>query len=725
MTGLADPALKAAYQPLDKRRRESVQTVVEGVGVPVAVGLAGALLLGVSAIPGIRSGHIALLTLLVMVLVSVLSKSAFNSYRLTLERTLAGLQVPSERISLEDKSSLAAVLSLLGSSDGRRVRLSLDILEQAGGTNYRERLPALLDHPDPGIRREAIHRIEAEGIAVALPAIRRLLDSEWDISVKASGLRAICSLDHSVGEEMIIWLDDGRPEIRMAVLAGLIRSRGLDGALVAWHELGRLLESDAAEDRLFLAQLVGEVGSAGFTLPLDGLLRDPDPTIRRAALVAASQVAAPRLLGAVLDCMEDRQVRVEAGTAIVAFGKQLLSLVSSALDTDSSIPKDTLLRLVRACGRLESRDVAPGLSRYLGHPDPDIRSELTRTLSVIGYAAVPDDRPGLRHLVLSEIDQAERLHASWPVFEKAGASVLASAVAEELDAACLRLCSQLGFMYGKAGLNRLPQRLHSSDAKERGLARELLELSLDRELGSRVIPLLDNHKARPREMTMAAQGLTDGRAGGTWQDILVDILSNPGSWPFPWITVCAVYEATRMNRVDLVQQIRMHLNSTDAMLERAARQALYVLDGNGNGGIDMVDVERVILLKSSPIFEETPSRSLASLATLAATVEAAEGETIIHKGEFENCLYVIAQGRMRVHDGDQNIAILEVGEIIGEMALLDPAPRAASVSAVEDSVLLRLDKEAFDLAMADNPEIAHGVLRVLCRRLRAKIQRPA
>ncbi len=139
----------------------------------------------------------------------------------------------------------------------------------------------------------------------------------------------------------------------------------------------------------------------------------------------------------------------------------------------------------------------------------------------------------------------------------------------------------------------------------------------------------------------------------------------------------------------------------------------------------MVDVERVILLKSSPIFEETPSRSLASLATLAATVEAAEGETIIHKGEFENCLYVIAQGRMRVHDGDQNIAILEVGEIIGEMALLDPAPRAASVSAVEDSVLLRLDKEAFDLAMADNPEIAHGVLRVLCRRLRAKIQRPA
>ena len=139
----------------------------------------------------------------------------------------------------------------------------------------------------------------------------------------------------------------------------------------------------------------------------------------------------------------------------------------------------------------------------------------------------------------------------------------------------------------------------------------------------------------------------------------------------------------------------------------------------------MVDVERVILLKASPIFAETPDRALATLAAMADRVEVTSGETVIRKGDPGSCMYVVATGRMRVHDRDRVIAVLSVGEIIGEMALLDPAPRAASVTALEDSVLFRLDKDAFDVAMADNPDIAHGVLRVLCRRLRTQIQKPA
>jgi len=55
------------------------------------------------------------------------------------------------------------------------------------------------------------------------------------------------------------------------------------------------------------------------------------------------------------------------------------------------------------------------------------------------------------------------------------------------------------------------------------------------------------------------------------------------------------------------------------------------------------------------------------------------------------------------------------------MSLLDPAPRSASITAMEDADLFRIEKDAFDVVMADNPEITQGVLRVLCRRLRTKI----
>ena len=55
--------------------------------------------------------------------------------------------------------------------------------------------------------------------------------------------------------------------------------------------------------------------------------------------------------------------------------------------------------------------------------------------------------------------------------------------------------------------------------------------------------------------------------------------------------------------------------------------------------------------------------------------------------------------------------------------MLDPEPRNASVTAVEDTHLFRLYKEAFDEVMADQPEIAYGVIRVLCQRLRVSAAR--
>jgi CRP/FNR family cyclic AMP-dependent transcriptional regulator len=126
-------------------------------------------------------------------------------------------------------------------------------------------------------------------------------------------------------------------------------------------------------------------------------------------------------------------------------------------------------------------------------------------------------------------------------------------------------------------------------------------------------------------------------------------------------------------------------------------------------------------MKSIGIFANTPDSALASVASIVEPMECSAGDPIIRKGEVESCMYLIARGRVRVHDGSAAIAELGEGEIIGEMALLDPAPRSASATVMDDSLLLRLEKDAFDAVMADNPEIVQGVIRVLCQRLRKHI----
>jgi CRP-like cAMP-binding protein len=132
----------------------------------------------------------------------------------------------------------------------------------------------------------------------------------------------------------------------------------------------------------------------------------------------------------------------------------------------------------------------------------------------------------------------------------------------------------------------------------------------------------------------------------------------------------------------------------------------------------LLTIERVALLKTVDIFAETPDYVLASVARIIEEVELAPGETFIQQGEVGDDMYLIIQGKVRVHNGDRTIIVLGPGESVGEFAILDPEPRSASVTAEESALLFRIDKAPFDEVMANRPEIAQGINRVLVRRLR-------
>ena len=134
----------------------------------------------------------------------------------------------------------------------------------------------------------------------------------------------------------------------------------------------------------------------------------------------------------------------------------------------------------------------------------------------------------------------------------------------------------------------------------------------------------------------------------------------------------------------------------------------------------MLLIEKVILLKTVPMFALTSEELLAEIGAMLEEVELRAGETIFTKGDVGESMYIIVSGRVRVFDGEggADLSILGEKEVFGELALLDPQPRSASVMALEDASLFRLDGETFSQLMAGNPEIVRGVLHVLCERLR-------
>ena len=132
----------------------------------------------------------------------------------------------------------------------------------------------------------------------------------------------------------------------------------------------------------------------------------------------------------------------------------------------------------------------------------------------------------------------------------------------------------------------------------------------------------------------------------------------------------------------------------------------------------LLTIEKVIILKSVSIFSEISERGLIETASVLEEIRAESGQRIFEKGDTGNSLYVIVEGQVRVHDGDKFIASLGPGEVFGELAALDPEPRMASVMATEPALLLRMGHAELAELMTEHPEVATGIIHVLCRRLR-------
>jgi CRP-like cAMP-binding protein len=134
----------------------------------------------------------------------------------------------------------------------------------------------------------------------------------------------------------------------------------------------------------------------------------------------------------------------------------------------------------------------------------------------------------------------------------------------------------------------------------------------------------------------------------------------------------------------------------------------------------MITIERVAFLRAIDLFADIPDAILAAVAGIVDEVPLEAGETFIHEGEFGDCMYLVVDGQVRVHRQGRTIINLGPGQPVGELAVLDPEPRAADVSAQTGCLLFRIAREPFEEVMADRPEIARGVIRALCQRVRAQ-----
>ena len=140
---------------------------------------------------------------------------------------------------------------------------------------------------------------------------------------------------------------------------------------------------------------------------------------------------------------------------------------------------------------------------------------------------------------------------------------------------------------------------------------------------------------------------------------------------------------------------------------------------------------KVELLQSTPAFGALNDDAVTFLLGLTATRHVAAGEFVVREGDEASCLYIVETGEMSVlkgWDGEEVLlGRLRSGDCFGELALMDPGPRSASVRADTDCTLLELPHAALaDLWERDPAQftlLQMNLAREICRRLRRADER--
>jgi CRP/FNR family cyclic AMP-dependent transcriptional regulator len=124
-------------------------------------------------------------------------------------------------------------------------------------------------------------------------------------------------------------------------------------------------------------------------------------------------------------------------------------------------------------------------------------------------------------------------------------------------------------------------------------------------------------------------------------------------------------------------------------------------------------------LATVPLFSACSKKDLQAVAKRAEDVKVDVGKVLVSEGAAGAEFFVILDGTAKVSRHGHDVAALGPGDFFGDLALLDRAPRNATITATSPMELVVLGQREFSALIDDVPGFAHKLLAGLARRLRA------
>ncbi len=478
--GTTRTSINATYQVLPERDRLPVQTAVEGIGVPVAIAISGALILILNVLPMALAATIAV-TVVVCAIWTWAGLLVYRAYGPALVNALARrpLLVPSSDLDATPEDEALAV-RLLSSPDGRATRLGLDLLT-----------------------------------AMSSPVLLAELGS---------------------------LASDRRPDIRMGALVGLSASGDESARRRLADEVSAAAVSTDPNVRLRAAQALEALDSSTRTA-FAGLLEDADPTVRSAALESVD-VGDTFAVSPAIAALGDPRSAAAAAGALGRLGDAVVPAMAELLDAAGTPAPLPALRLVRAATtRSAARDAvleryAAHADRELGLVILErlVGPELASNAAAAVLDRVLDEDVRQAARVLGAIDALARAGDL-----RETDAPLRRALRDELDLVRLRVRAGRLARHGSARLGPVMVELGAGGSRG-ALALEALDVQLSPSETKLVHPLLQPDLSVAERLDQLAAH--NGDAPLDLEGCLRDLVEDPErQWRSSWLRACGIHAA--------------------------------------------------------------------------------------------------------------------------------------------------------------------------------------
>ncbi len=678
LSGIAGTAWNALFNVVPSQKRGQVLAFNNGVPSQIGVVLSGVLLIVAERAFSVQ--QIFLMGTVLAFVCGVLIWRMRKAYAQALVDALqAGrLEVFSaNEISFKGFQGDAAVLDVatraLQDAKPTTRRLAAEMLGRMESDSAIPHLARLLSDPEPAVRVSAVSSLGALCADSTINAITLLLD-DTDDQVRQEVLTVLPKLKATLSPELItrisgLMTNDASLAVQTKALTTLAKLGNIDEAIL---NLTPRLNSDDLQTRLSALETVSEIAPhldhSFNTQPIFQALHDSSAFIRCAAVFALGSLKDDSVSKRLVECLTDVDdgVRKAAAETLRHRSNESRELVLEIFASNNSAVDSALDAL------------APGN---------------------------PESLAALREYAKRETARARTLRsqsASLLSSERA-TGFLRNYLGVQAALSEGRLIKTVGLFGDMRTMELVRKSMSGTNIENRAAALEALDTIGDKQLAKNVVTLLEE-EPQPFDPS----------------DVIALLLKSAD----PWLRILAIRSTSELSLREFIPLLHQLKSGSDLLLREAALGALTQFgEEKPMDTLKTVSIlERILLLREIPIFADLSPEDLKLVAETAREEWYPQNTVIFHQGGEGNMMFVIVEGKLQVlrsaNGAEQMLAQRGSGDFVGEMAIIESAPRSATLRTQTDVRVLAIDGETFKGILRERPNVSFAVLSSLSRRLR-------